>query len=166
MTLTAYTYCSFCGQSFDTGQSWPRRCGHCGNTTYRNPLPVAVILVPIGAGVLLIRRAIPPRQGLLGLPGGYIGLGESWQQAGAREVWEETGVTVDPATITDLHTRSAPDGTVLVFGVSAPLAPEALPPFAATSETSERLVTDVPLELAFSLHTDALRYFFELRSDR
>ncbi len=42
--------------------------------TYRNPLPVAVAVVPVdGGGVLMIRRAIPPVG--LAFPGGYIELG-------------------------------------------------------------------------------------------
>src|SRR6476659_9743246 len=51
--------------------------------SWANPLPVSVVLVPVDGGLLLVRRAIPP-VGQLALPGGYINLGESWEEAGAR----------------------------------------------------------------------------------
>lgn len=157
------SHCSYCGAPFAAAAPWPRTCAVCGNTSYLNPLPVAVVLVPVEGGVLLVRRAIPPHQGALALPGGYIGVGESWQAAGAREVFEETGITIDAATVDDLYARSAPDGTVLIFGVAAPLG-AALPPFAPTAEASERLVAHAPVELAFPLHTAALRRYFEGRT--
>lgn len=153
------SHCSYCGAPFAADAPWPRTCAACGNRSYLNPLPVAVVLVPVGAGVLLVRRAIPPQRGMLALPGGFVGLGETWQEAGAREVLEEAGVAVDPAAIADFYARSAPDGHLLVFGVAPPLA--ALPPFAPTDEASELVVASEPVELAFPLHTDALRLFFE-----
>ncbi len=62
--------------------------------SFLNPLPVAVMLVPAAGGLVVIRRGIEPAKGLLALPGGYINLGESWQQAAARELFEETGIRV------------------------------------------------------------------------
>jgi ADP-ribose pyrophosphatase YjhB (NUDIX family) len=47
--------------------------------------------------VLLVRRNIEPQIGQLALPGGYMNLGETWQQAGARELFEETGTIIRPA---------------------------------------------------------------------
>jgi ADP-ribose pyrophosphatase YjhB (NUDIX family) len=155
------SHCSYCGAPFAVEVPWPRACGGCGNRSYLNPLPVAVVLVPVGAGVLLVRRAIPPQVGMLALPGGFIGLGESWQEAGAREVLEEAGIAIDPGAIADFYARSSPDGHLLIFGVAPPLA--GLPPFAPTEEASELVVARAPTELAFPLHTAALRFFFERR---
>ncbi len=154
------SHCSYCGQRFPENAPWPRAYAGCTKTSFVNPLPVAVLVLPVGDGVLVVRRAIPPRQGQLALPGGYINLGESWQAAAAREVFEETGVRVDPTKIRDLRVLSAPDGTVLIFGVAAPCAEADLPPFEPTSETSERTVLRAPAELAFPLHTQVLREFF------
>jgi ADP-ribose pyrophosphatase YjhB (NUDIX family) len=159
-TYRQHTYCSFCGRAFAEGQPWPRHCASCGSVTYRNPLPVAVVLVPVGAGVVVVRRAIPPRVGQLALPGGFINHGEGWQAAGAREVREETGLEIDPAQIREFAVRSAPDGTLLVFGVAAPLRAADLPPFAPNDEASERVVLDAPVELAFPLHSEVVALFF------
>ncbi|HET9221798.1 MAG TPA: NUDIX domain-containing protein, partial [Roseiflexaceae bacterium] len=94
-----HSHCSYCGAAFAEGQPWPRLCAACGNTTYLNPTPVAVVLLPVDDGLLLVRRAIPPHVGKLALPGGYVNLDETWQEAGAREVLEETGVVIDPQEI-------------------------------------------------------------------
>jgi len=118
-----------------------------------NPLPVAVALVPVGEGLLAIRRGIPPRLGAVALPGGFIELNESWQQAAAREVFEETQLVLDPASFRVFDVCSAPDGTVLIFGLTDPLESATLSAFTPTAETSERLVVADRMELAFPLHT-------------
>lgn len=156
-----HSHCSYCGRRFEEGAAWPRACAGCGNVSYLNPLPVAVLLLPVGGGLLVVRRAIPPRQGQIALPGGFINHGESWQAAAARELFEEAQVVVDPAEIAEFRVRSAPDGTVLIFGLAAPRAAEDLPPFAPCDEVSERLVIDGPAELAFPLHTEAAIAYFE-----
>lgn len=158
--LQPFRHCSFCGAEFGDVAGWPRTCAACGNTTYRNPLPVAVVLVPVDGGLLLMRRGVAPRVGELALPGGYVNYGESWQAAGAREVAEETSVVIDPATIMDFLVRSAPDSTLLIFGLAAPLLAAELPPFVPSAEASERLIARAPVTLAFPLHTDAMARFF------
>jgi ADP-ribose pyrophosphatase YjhB (NUDIX family) len=107
-----------------------------------------------------VRRAIEPRKGSLALPGGYINWGESWQQAGAREVAEETGLALDPAELSFLSVHSAPDSTLLVFAQAAPRPASALPAFAANDEVSELVIVAEPTELAFSLHTRTLAEWF------
>ncbi|GBC64144.1 hypothetical protein DENIS_5162 [Desulfonema ishimotonii] len=155
------THCSYCGAPFVPAMPWPRTCTDCGRISYLNPLPVAVILVPAGDGLIFIRRGIGPGKGKLALPGGFIDRGESWQEAGAREVWEETGVRVDPQEIRQFGVRSSPDGFLLTFGLAAPVSPEALSPFHGTDETSERVILNRPPEIpAFQLHADmAAKYF-------
>src|SRR5690606_33625987 len=55
------SHCSYCGRPFRPDAPWPRICTHCGRTTYRNPLPVAVVLLPIDdEGLLVVRRNIDP----------------------------------------------------------------------------------------------------------
>jgi ADP-ribose pyrophosphatase YjhB (NUDIX family) len=161
--FTKNSHCSYCGHRFDDGQSWPRICRHCGNVSFLNPLPVAVVLLPIDRGLLVVRRNIEPKRGWLALPGGYINYGESWQQAGARELLEETGVAIAPADLREFCVKSAPDSTLLVFGLARPLRQQDLPPFEPNEETQAIDVLTGPQALAFSTHTEALREYFERR---
>lgn len=117
--------------------------------------------MPVDDGLLVVRRNIEPRKGLLALPGGFIDLGESWQQAGAREVFEETGLKIDPAEITDFRVLSAPDGTVLIFGLAQPRTQADLPEFVAGEEASELVILRQPEPLAFSLHTQVVQEYFQ-----
>jgi ADP-ribose pyrophosphatase YjhB (NUDIX family) len=153
-----HSHCSYCGHPWLPNAPWPRTCAGCGTTSWVNPLPVAVVLQPIGAGVVAIRRSIPPRKGELALPGGFINLGESWQEAAARELLEETGIRQDPATVEELLVLSSDDGHLLVF-CRAPALPE-LPPLAANEEVSEMVLLTSPVELCFPTHTRALHEYF------
>ena len=160
------TYCSHCGTAFPADAPWPHRCLHCGNATYRNPLPVSVVLLPIDDGLLLVRRTQNPQAGKLALPGGYIEVGETWQGAGAREVYEETGFTVETDSIRLFDTRSAPNGTLLVFGLAPPQSSQNMPAFVPSRETSEMRVAQGPLDLAFLTHTEVVaRYWKETFED-
>ncbi len=107
-----------------------------------------------------MRRGISPGAGKLALPGGFINFDETWQEAGAREVFEETGLAVDPGEIRELGVRSAPDGTLIVFGLAHKRREDELPRFEPNEETSERLVLDGLAEMAFGLHTQMVRQFF------
>lgn len=161
MQAVKNSHCSYCGAAFPVALPWPRRCPHCRNVTYQNPLPVSVVLLPVDDGLLLIRRTQEPQAGKLALPGGFVEVGETWQEAGAREVGEETGITIDAGGIRLFDARSAPDGTLLVFGLAPPLPSQNLPPFVPSKETSEMTVAHGPLELAFPTHTEAAARFWK-----
>jgi ADP-ribose pyrophosphatase YjhB (NUDIX family) len=162
--LTQHSHCSYCGQPFEAGQAWPRLCAACGNTSFVNPLPVSVVLLPVDDGLLVVRRNIEPQIGQLALPGGYINRGESWQQAGARELLEETGIVIRPEDLCEFRVKSAPGyNTLLVFGLAQSMHAHALPPFTPNEETQEICVLTAPQELAFSTHTEALREYFASR---
>jgi len=49
--------------------------------------------------ILEVRRAQPPAQGVLTLPGGVVEVGETLMEAVAREVREETGMTIAPVAL-------------------------------------------------------------------
>lgn len=160
-----YAHCTFCGARFTLGQPWPRRCTACGETSYLNPSPVAVAVQPVGSGLLAVRRGIAPARGRLALPGGFIDVGETWQAGAVRELFEETGVQADPSAVRHFDTVSAPDGTILVFGLLPALpSTAALPPAPIEDETLSREVLYGPTELGFSIHTAiATRWFTEHR---
>ena len=55
-------------------------------------LNIALCLIVRENKILLLRRAKPPYQGWLGLPGGKMQFGEAPETAGLREAMEETGL--------------------------------------------------------------------------
>jgi ADP-ribose pyrophosphatase YjhB (NUDIX family) len=158
-----HAHCGYCGTRYSQ-IDWPRTCTGCKQMSWLNPLPVSVVLLPVDDGLLLVRRAIPP-VGELALPGGYINFGESWQEAGARELFEETGIQISPDEIRDFHVRSAPkpDTLLIVFGVANPRKKSELPAFVPNDETQEITIANAPIPLAFSLHTDAMADWFARR---
>ncbi|MER5647956.1 NUDIX domain-containing protein [Streptosporangium sp. NPDC002524] len=66
-----------------------------------------------GSGrMLLVRRGRPPGEGLWSVPGGRVEPGESDPEAVAREVLEETGLTVVPGPLAGTVDRPGPGGAV------------------------------------------------------
>jgi ADP-ribose pyrophosphatase YjhB (NUDIX family) len=164
-TLEPNGHCAYCGTAFVPRSPWPRICPGCGETTWRNPLPVALLLVPVDPGngrrpgVIAVRRDIEPARGELCLPGGFIEYGETWEEGAARELREEAGLLVDPAEV-ELFDVASTGRHVLVFGTVAPRPGGSLPPSAPTDEATEWVVLDGPTELAFPTHTEAVAKFF------
>ena len=128
---------------------------------YKNTPTVVVVLVPLRSGLLMIRRALAGEgQGKLALPGGFQMLGQTWQEAGAREVMEETGVIITPETLRVVTVETTPDRRHnLIFCQSLPIEHEGV--FVHDTEVSEVLVIYEPVETAFALHTRMVREFFE-----
>jgi 8-oxo-dGTP diphosphatase len=157
-----HAHCSYCGSLWPEGLAWPRTCATCGETTWSNPLPVAVVLLPVSysdgrVGIVLVRRDIEPYRGELALPGGFIETGESWREASVRELREETGLSAEPEDVRLFDVHSSYQGfTLLVFGVLPPRPAVSLPPSAPTDEATEWLVVTEPIPLCFPTHTTAL----------
>jgi 8-oxo-dGTP diphosphatase len=165
LATVQHSHCSYCGTAYPPEALWPRVCAGCGETTWRNPLPVAVALLPVdlpdgGHGLVVVRRDIEPGRGELGLPGGFIEIGESWREAAVRELREETGIGALPDDVRLFDVHSAASGTLLVFGVLPARPAGGLPPVAPTEEATEWLVSTEPLRLAFPTHTRAMADYF------
>ena len=173
MPLTQDTYCSYCGTAYTPPLAYPRTCPSCKTTVWSNPIPVSVVLVPVETGrrtgLLVVRRDIEPKKGLLALVGGFLEAHETWQVGGVREIREETGVSVDPVGLAPFwFTSTEPrPNRVLLFSTAPPMAESALGTFTPSNETSERGLVFGPDGLeevfAFPLHVQAARRFFAER---
>lgn len=59
------------------------------------PLLATDCVIRVGEGIVLIRRGNPPFQGHFALPGGFVDVGESVEDACRREMREETGLELE-----------------------------------------------------------------------
>lgn len=96
-------YCPYCGTPVspvadaefgvvDTPMVY--RCEHCGDYVYYNPTPGGSAIVVDGDRLLLVEDFRSP--GEWKLPSGRMELGEAPREGVARELDEETGLSVDP----------------------------------------------------------------------
>lgn len=74
------------------------------------PVPAVSALVFRDGSVLLVKRRDEPNQGRWSPPGGSVELGETVEEAAARETLEETGVTVRPIRVVDVREFLDRDG--------------------------------------------------------
>lgn len=81
--------------------------------TYQHPRPAVSVDIVLFQKmneeyqVLLIKRVQDPFRGSYALPGGFVEMKESQEQAAERELWEETGV--QNIHLIQIHTFSEPD---------------------------------------------------------
>ncbi|OLB77263.1 MAG: NUDIX hydrolase [Actinobacteria bacterium 13_2_20CM_2_71_6] len=162
-TLIQHSHCSYCGTRYPEDAVWPRTCPGCSEITWHNPLPVAMVLLPVltngGPGLVVIRRDIEPARGELALPGGFIETGETWQEASVRELREETGLLADAGDVRLFDVMSTP-GTINIFALLPARPVSELPPSEPTDETTEWLVITAPRPLAFATATAAVNSYF------
>lgn len=152
--------CSYCGTLFQNTEYVSKTCRNCGNTNYINPIPVVVMIVPAGDGIIVARRNIEPQKGTLVLPGGYLDIGETWQEGARREFVEETGIQISVNDITLYDVQNGLDNTLVITGLAARQPRNCVKPF-SSPETQEIDLIEKPVELGFPLHTLLVRRYFE-----
>jgi ADP-ribose pyrophosphatase len=91
----AWKFCPKCGEKASVTGRNPFSCGGCGYTHFFGPVSaVGAITTDAEGQVLLLVRAKDPGKGLYGLPGGFVDVGETAEEALHREVKEEVGLRV------------------------------------------------------------------------
>ncbi len=161
-----FRFCPRCAASRPTANAGvvPYRCDGCGFVYYFNPTVAAAAWVSDPAGrVLLIRRAKEPAKGKFAIPGGFVDVGETADEALRREVREEVGLEVEGVVfLTSFPNRYLyRDVTYpvldLVFTARA-VAPESALPLDGATGLEWLHPADIdPAELAFPSMTESLR---------
>lgn len=162
-------FCSECGSKValripDHDDRERHVCTACGYIHYVNPRLIVCAIPAWKDQVLLCRRAIEPRHGLWTLPGGFMEIGETTQEAAARETREEAGAAIEVHELFSLFNVTHIDQVHLFFRASL-LTPD----FAPGIESLEAALfrePDVPWrEIAFPAVAVTLRQYFQgLRS--
>ncbi len=94
--LHIFHYCPKCGSShFFARNEKSKQCADCGFIYYFNSsAAVAAIIENNNGEILIARRAKDPAKGSLDLPGGFIDLYETAEEAVSREILEETRLII------------------------------------------------------------------------
>jgi len=94
-----FAFCSRCGKPLisSENQEWDFECAKCNQKYYNNPTPVVAALVFQDGRLVIVSSK---NKELWGLPGGYVSVGESLEEAIVREISEETNLQ---ARITGFH---------------------------------------------------------------
>jgi ADP-ribose pyrophosphatase YjhB (NUDIX family) len=79
------------------GSASARRCAACGAPDVSYAKILVSCFVTRGDSLLWMRRAHAPQRGFWAIPAGFMELGETLEEAAARELREETGLVLDPA---------------------------------------------------------------------
>jgi ADP-ribose pyrophosphatase YjhB (NUDIX family) len=167
-TIRRMKFCASCGapvtQCIPDGDHLPRAvCTACGTVHYRNPRLIAGCVPEHEGRILICRRAIEPRRGYWTIPAGFMEVGETLQQAAARECEEEALARVEVGVLCAIvHVLHAEQVHVMF---RARLAD---PAFGAGPESLESKLCeqrDIPWpELAFASVEFCLRRYFADRT--
>jgi 8-oxo-dGTP diphosphatase len=107
------------------------------------------VVIPAERGVVLIRRGSEPFKGQWALPGGFVEVGETVEEAADREAAEETGLAVEVARLLGVYSdpeRDPRGHNVSVAFIARVLSGE----LSAATDASEVAVLDPDsVELAF-----------------
>lgn len=97
--LHQFRFCPQCGSKrFAENNEKSKHCPNCGFTYYFNSsAAVAVIIENQKGEVLVATRAKEPAKGTFDLPGGFVDMYETAEEAVQREVLEETGLFINSA---------------------------------------------------------------------
>lgn len=116
-----FKFCPRCGTALITRMEAGRErqvCPACGYIVYRNPVPVALVLVEHEGKLLLLQRRHPPLANYWAPPAGYVEIDESLEEGAAREVREETGLRVSIDQLLKVHSRAHVGVFLIAFRAS------------------------------------------------
>lgn len=137
-------------------------CIECSFIAYENPKVVAATIPVYRGGLCLLRRNIEPSLGLWTYPAGFMEMGETVEQAAARETHEEIrarAVLTGPPRL-----YSYPDAAVVTVVYPARLTGAAPRPGIEAKEVRVFPVEEIPWrELAFRSTYHALKDWVERR---
>jgi NAD+ diphosphatase len=114
----SHRYCSRCGSPTEVAAAGHiRRCANCGTEHYPRTDPAVIMAVTDPEGRLLLGRGSAWDARRFSVLAGFVEPGESLEQAVAREVAEEAGLTV--SSVTYLGSQPWPFPCSLMLGFTA-----------------------------------------------
>jgi ADP-ribose pyrophosphatase YjhB (NUDIX family) len=121
--LVPGSFCPTCGSGLDRKfvelEGRDRLVCPAGHIHYENPNVVAGTIPVRDGRVWLLRRSIEPRTGFWTFPAGYMELGESAEEAAARETLEEIGLDVKLTGLLNVYSRPEAVAVFIVYLATA-----------------------------------------------
>ncbi|HEX74704.1 MAG TPA: NUDIX hydrolase [Dehalococcoidia bacterium] len=144
-----YIFCPICGTTLQIGMLEGKErkyCPKCDFVDYKNPLPVALAIAVKDKDFLLIKRGLPPRQGMWASPSGFIEIGETAEEACLRELKEETGVSGEILKLVGVVRREDKEvyGDMLIVEYLVKVANEELKPGSDVEDVRLFSVDELP----------------------
>ena len=102
----------------DGGPKERLRCPNCGHTHWNNPTPVLAAIVEYRGQVLLARNAAWPGK-MFALITGFMEAGETPEEGIAREVGEETSLTVESLSLIGVYEFLRMNQVIIAYHVAA-----------------------------------------------
>ena len=124
----------------------------------KSPRPTVDIIIRRGSGVVLIRRRYPPTG--WALPGGFVEIGESLEEAAVREGKEETSLEI--ILERQFHTYSDPSRDPRRHTITTVFLAEGTGELKAADDAADAGIftpDDLPSPLAFD-HAEILQDYF------
>ncbi len=90
----SHHYCGYCGHAMHPSKTeWAMLCGHCRERYYPQIAPCIIVAIRRDDPILLAQHT-RHRNGIHTVLAGFVEVGETLEQAVAREVMEESGIEV------------------------------------------------------------------------
>lgn len=134
-------------------------CTRCDFVHWDNPKPVTATLVPMDGGIVLVRRKYEPFVDWWCLPGGFMESSEHPEESAVREVFEETGLTIQVSKLLAAQSPGRGINVVILFYLAEP-AEGILVPGDDASEVRSFKEHELPDNIAFDLHRNMISMFF------
>lgn len=117
-------FCPGCGsllsyQYVDVEERDRLVCTSCAEIHYINPKVVAGVVPAVDGRVWLLRRAIEPRLGAWTFPAGFMEMGETVEEAAARETFEELHLEVRITGLLNIYSRPESPTVLIVYQAEA-----------------------------------------------
>ncbi len=160
-----YSFCPQCGGRLEkrllkAGEPKRLVCTACGFVFYLDPKLAVISILPYRDGLVMVRRGIEPGYGGWVVPGGFVDVGETVENAVVRETREETNLRVQVVRLLNVYSYRHSRTVVIAF-VTEYLSGELAP---GDEELEARVFRPqkIPWELIpFSSTRDALRDYLQ-----
>lgn len=115
-----HTHCPRCGtHTVQNDAGWTRRCPTDNSIHFPRTDPAVIVLVTDSDDRVLLARQNRWLEGWVSVLAGFVEAGEPAESAVIREIFEESGIRIDPASIDYLGSQPWPFPNSLMLGYQA-----------------------------------------------